>query len=116
MGVLLGTALVLITVAVLVYPFFNRRKYSLERDPTVERLRVARMRVYRQVSDLQSDHQAGELTDTDYETQFNELRIAAARIMKLEEELGVVTSNEDLLEKEIAAARKRNLKSPEPRS
>jgi cytochrome c-type biogenesis protein CcmI len=113
MGMLLGTALVLITVAVLVYPFLNRRKYTLERDPAVERLRVARLRVYRQIADLESDRMAGDLTQADYEAQFNELRIAAAKIMQREEQPGVAMGEEDLLEREIAAARQANLRPPE---
>ena len=106
MGTLLGTTLVLISLAVLVYPFISRRGYSLAGDPSIERLRVARMRVYRQIADLEGDYQAGDLTHEDHETQLNELKIAAARIMQREEQLGAVESDVEALEREIEAARK----------
>ena len=87
MGTLLGTTLVLISLAVLVYPFISRRGYTLAGDPTIERLRVARMRVYRQIADLEGDYQTGDLTETDHDLQLGELRVAAARIMQREEQL-----------------------------
>lgn len=107
MGMLLGTTLVLISIATLIYPFLNRRKYSLAGDPAVERLRVARMRVYRQIADLEADFQSGDLTGPDYDAQFQELRLTAARIMMEEERLGVIEmSDEESLEREIQAARR----------
>lgn len=105
MGMLLGTTLVLISLGVLVYPFLNRRKYSMAGDPAVERLRVARLRVYRQIEDLEADFRSGELTQQDYEDQLKERRVEAAKIMMEEELYGVVMSEEELLEREIEAAR-----------
>ncbi len=113
MGTLLGTALVLISLAVLVYPFINRRGYSLAGDPTIERLRVARMRVYRQIADLEGDYQTGDLTETDYELQMTELRVTAAKIMQREEQLGSVVSDAEALEREIEAARRGMVGPPE---
>jgi hypothetical protein len=113
MGILLGTTLVLIALGVLVYPFLNRRKHALAGDPSVERLRVARMRVYRQIADIESDFQSGELTQADYEAQFRELRLAAARTLQEEERLGVAVSDEDLLEREVQAARRSKAGPPE---
>ena len=113
MGILLGTTLVLISLGVLVYPFINRRKYALAGDPTVERLRVARMRVYRQIADLEADFQSGDLTEPDYEGQLKELRLTAAQIMRREEQIGVATSDDDLLEREIEAARRARSGPPE---
>jgi hypothetical protein len=113
MGILLGTTLVLISLAVLVYPFLNRRKYALAGDPSIERLRVARMRVYRQITDLEGDFQAGDLTQQDYEDQLRELRLAAARIMQQEERLGVTVSDAEQLEREIQAARRAKTGPPE---
>jgi len=79
MGIALGTVLVLGALAVLIYPFINRRRYSLPADPRPERLRAARVRVYRQIADLQADHEAGELTGADFEQQLAELRLVMER-------------------------------------
>ena len=106
MNTLLGTALVLASLVVLIYPFVNRRRYAMAGDPQAERLRVARMRVYRQITDLEGDFQTGDLTEEDYDQQMRELRIAAARILQREEQLGLIESDRDALEREIEAARK----------
>ncbi len=113
MGTLLGTTLVLISLAVLVYPFLSKRGYALAGDPTIERLRVARRRVYRQIADLEGDYQAGDLTEVDYELQLTELRLNAARIMQREEQLGAIESDAEALEREIEAARKGLVGPPE---
>ncbi len=111
MDTLLGTTLVLISLAVLVYPFLSRRGYTMAGDPTLERLRVARLRVYRQIADLEGDYQAGDLIEEDYRQQLGELRVAAAKIMQREEQLGAVRSDMESLEREIEAAR-RGLSGP----
>ena len=113
MGTLLGTTLVLISMAVLVYPFLSGRGYTLAGDPSIERLRVARMRAYRQIADLEGDYQAGDLTESDYESQLSELRIAAAKIMQREEQLGAIESDVEALEREIEAARRGMVGPPE---
>ena len=113
MGTLLGTTLVLISLAVLVYPFLSRRGYSLAGDPTIERLRVARLRVYRQIADLEGDYQTGDLTEKDYQLQMNELRVTAAKIMQREEQLGAAVSDAEALEREIEAARRGMAGPPE---
>lgn len=113
MGYLLGTTLVLISLGVLVYPFLSRRGYSLAGDPSIERLRVARMRVYRQIADLEGDYKTGDLTESDYDSQLHELRLAAARIMQREEQLGAVESDLQALEREIEAARRGKVGPPE---
>ena len=113
MGVLLGTTLVLIALGVLVYPFISRRVYTLAGDPSIERLRVARMRAYRQIADLEGDYQAGDLTVPDYEAQLRELRITAARIMQREEQLSAIESDVEALEREIEAARRGTSGPPE---
>ena len=113
MGMALGTALVMIAIAVLVYPFLNRKKYALASDPALERLRVSRLRVYRQISDLEEDLTNGELTETDYGAQLRELRVAAARILREEERLGGAPGGDLLLEREIEAARRMRQGPPE---
>ena len=106
MGILLGTALVFVTLGVLIYPFVNKRGYAPAADTRPERLRVARRRVYRQIADLESDFRAGELTDNDYDSQLLELRVAAAEILRQESQLGSSSDDDDPLEREIEAARR----------
>lgn len=113
MGTLLGTTLVLVSLAVLLYPFINRRRYAMAGDAAIERLRAARTRVYRQIADLEGDYEAGDLTRPDYELQLNEFRLAAARIMQREEQLGAIDSDADALEREIEAARRGLVGPPE---
>ena len=113
MGILLGTTLVLVSLGVLVYPFLNRRAYSLPGDPSIERLRIARRRVYRQIADLEGDYKAGDLTESDYDAQLRELRLAAARIMQREEQLGAIESDMEALEREVEAARRGLVGPPE---
>jgi uncharacterized protein involved in exopolysaccharide biosynthesis len=113
MGVLLGTTLVLIALGVLVYPFISRRGYSLAGDPSIERLRVARMRTYRQIADLEGDYEAGDLTAVDYEAQLRELRITAARILQREEQLGAIETDAEMLEREIEVVRRERARVPE---
>lgn len=113
MGILLGTTLVLISLGVLVYPFISGRGYTFAGDPAIERLRVARMRVYRQIADLEGDYEAGDLTEKDYELQLHELRLTAARIMQREEQLGAIVSDAEVLEREIEAARRGMVGTPE---
>lgn len=113
MGMALGTVLVMIAIGVLIYPFLNRRKYALASDPALEHLRVSRLRVYRQISDLEEDFTNGELTEADYHAQFRELRIAAARILRDEERLGGASADELDLEREIEAARRGRQGPPE---
>ena len=113
MGAALGTALVLIAVAVLVYPFLRRERYSLPADPVAERLRAARLRVYRQIADLEADRLAGEITEQDYGRQLHEHRLAAARIIQQEAAMGVTLTDEEQLEREVQAARASRSGPPE---
>ena len=113
MGILLGTTLVLISLGVLVYPFISRRGYTLAGDPSIERLRVARMRVYRKIADLEGDYKAGDLTEADYDLQLSEFRLTAARILQREEQLGTIESDIEALEREIQAARQGLVGPPE---
>ena len=113
MGMALGTLLVMIAIGVVLYPFLNRRKYALASDPALERLRVSRLRVYRQIADLEEDFTNGELTEADYNAQLRELRVSAAQILREEERLGGTPGGDTLLEREIEAARRGRHSAPE---
>ena len=109
MGTLLGTALVLIALGVVIYPFIRRQKYAPPPDVTPERLRAERLRIYRQVADLEADRASGEVPERDYQAQLDELRVAAAKVMREEAAPG----GEDSLEREIEAARQSRKGPPE---
>ena len=112
MGTVLGTALVLVALAALIYPFLRRRTYAPPADSAPERLRAERQRIYRQITDLEADRTAGDVTEEDYRAQLGELRTAAARAMRDEASIGT-GGGEEQLEREIEAARKARHGPPE---
>tara|TARA_B110000116_G_scaffold251497_1_gene246621 strand:+ start:3418 stop:3792 length:375 start_codon:yes stop_codon:yes gene_type:complete len=108
MPILLGTLLALVSVAVIAYPFLGSKRYRLvsENFVTREKLRAERLRIYRKISDVEADFTSGDLTEADYQQQRDELRIAAAEILKQESggSMPDVKRDEEL-EKEISRLR-----------
>ena len=114
MAIALGTLLALASIAVVAYPFLGSRRYRLvsERFETREKLRSERQRIYRKIGDLESDFTSGDLTESDFQLQRNQLRIAAAEILK--QESGSTKSEQsDQLEQEISRLREQSANSPE---
>ena len=116
MAIALGTLLALLSIAVIAYPFFGKKRYRLvsESFVTREKLRAERLRIYRKISDVESDFASGDLTEEDYLLQRDQLRIAAAEILR--QESGASSSNaqrEEELEKEIAQLREQAARPPE---
>ena len=109
-----GTLLVLFSIAVVAYPFIGHARYrSLSnRFMYRETLRAKRWRVYRKIIDLQADFASGDLTELDYVEQRNQLRIAAAELLRYESDSTPVTQEEQL-EKEIAILRDQSSHPPE---
>ncbi len=105
MGTAIGTALVLVTLAVLIYPFL-RRGYKTPADATQERLRAEKLRVYRTISDLEADRASGTVSEEDFQAQLLELKLAAARVLR--EQAGATTAGggEAALERAVEAARR----------
>lgn len=112
MGTVLGTALVLIVLGALIYPFL-RGKYRAPPDSAPERLRAGRLRVYRQISELEAARAAGELSEAEHQWQLLELRTAAAKFLREEASLGPGAGTEEQLEREIAAERTSRARPPE---
>ena len=115
MAIALGTLLALFAVAVVAYPFLGSKRYRLvsERFVNREKLRAERLRVYRKIGDLEADHASGDLTESDFETQRDQLRVAAAKLLR--EETGPNVHNKDrdaLLEQEISRVREESSRSP----
>ena len=116
MPILLGTLLALVSVVVIVYPFLGSKKYRLvsESFVTREKLRAERLRIYRKISDVEADFTSGDLTEADYQHQRDQLRIAAAEILK--QESGSSISNvkrDEELEKQISRLREQSATSNE---
>ena len=116
MAITFGTLLALLSIAVIAYPFLGNKRYRLVSASFVtrEKLRAERLRIYRKISDVESDFTSGDLTEQDYLLQRDQLRIAAAEILR--QEAGVSSSNsqrEEELEKEIAQLREEAARPPE---
>ena len=116
MQILLGTLLAVISVIVIAYPFLGSKRYRLVSETFVTRakLRAERLRIYRKLSDLEADFTSGDLTEHDYQQQRDQLRIAAAEILK--QESGSSISNvkrDEELEKQISRLREQSATSNE---
>ena len=116
MPILLGTLLALVSVAVIAYPFLGSKRYRLvsETFVTREKLRAERLRIYRKISDVEADFTSGDLTEADYQQQRDQLRIAAAEIIKQESGGSITDAKRDEeLEKEISRLREQSTSSTE---
>ena len=116
MQILLGTLLAVISVIVIAYPFLGSKRYRLVSETFVTRakLRAERLRIYRKLSDLQADFTSGDLTEHDYQQQRDQLRIAAAEILKQESGVSMSDAKRDKeIEKEISRLREQSATSNE---
>jgi hypothetical protein len=114
MQILLGTLLAVISVIVIAYPFLGSKRYRLVSETLVTRakLRAERLRIYRKLSDLEADFTSGDLTEHDYQQQRDQLRIAAAEILKQESGVSMSDAKRDEeIEKEISRLRKQSATS-----
>ena len=114
MQILLGTLLAVISVIVIAYPFLGSKRYRLVSETFVTRakLRAERLRIYRKLSDLEADFTSGDLTEHDYQQQRDQLRIAAAEILKQESGVSMSDAKRDEeIEKEISRLRKQSATS-----
>ena len=120
MAIALGTLLALVVVAVIAYPFLGTNKYRLasKRFANREKLRAERLRVYRKISDLEADHAGGDLTESDFESQRDQLRLIAAKLLREETGPdGPANDRDEQLELEISRMRERSPGSSDtPRS
>ena len=116
MQILLGTLLAVVSVIVIAYPFLGSKRYRLVSETFVTRakLRAERLRIYRKISDLEADFTSGDLTEHDYQQQRDQLRIAAAEILKQESGVSISDAKRDEeIEKEISRLREQSATSNE---
>ena len=109
MAIAIGTLFALISIAVISYPFLGSKRYRLISETFVsrEKLRAERQRIYRKINDLDADYTSGDLTESDYQLQRDQLRIAAAETMR-EESGAAATRRDEQLEQEISRIRKQS--------
>ena len=111
-----GALLAFFVVAVIAYPFLGSRRYRLasQRFVNREKLRVERLQVYRKISDLEVDHASGDLTESDFQSQRDQLRVTAAELLREESGPdGLAMDSDEQLEQEISRMRKRSSCSSE---
>ena len=116
MAIALGTLLALVAVAVIAYPFLGSKRYRLISRKFVnrEKLRVERLQVYRKISDLEADNASGDLTESDFQSQRDQLRVTAAELLREESGPdGLAMDSDEQLEQEISRMRKRSDRSSE---
>ena len=124
MAIIIGTVLCLLSIAVLLYPFFKARRAGLvagilenaglENDgESPQKLES----VYQAIRTLQLEHQLGRVPDGSYKDQLDAYRLEAAEILRsraLEETVGKdasrnprarAESEDSALEREILLAR-----------
>tara|TARA_B100000809_G_scaffold76188_1_gene73908 strand:- start:2119 stop:2487 length:369 start_codon:yes stop_codon:yes gene_type:complete len=116
MAIAFGALLAFFVVAVIAYPFLGSRRYRLasQRFVNREKLRVERLQVYRKISDLEVDHASGDLTESDFQSQRDQLRVTAAELLREESGPdGPAMDSDEQLEQEISRMRKRSSCSSE---
>ena len=116
MAIAFGALLAFFVVAVIAYPFLGSRRYRLasQRFVNREKLRVERLQVYRKISDLEVDHASGDLTESDFQSQRDQLRVTAAELLREESGPdGPAMDSDEQLEQEISRMRKRCSRSSE---
>ncbi len=116
MAIAFGALLAFFVVAVIAYPFLGSRRYRLasQRFVNREKLRVERLQVYRKISDLEVEHASGDLTESDFQSQRDQLRVTAAELLREESGSdGLAMDSDEQLEQEISRMRKRSSRSSE---
>ena len=98
MPVLIVTVVLIVTIAVLAYPYLTHRARRENMDDPAEdlaqRLRRARDRVYEEIRALQQDHLLGTMSEEEYQAALHEARTEAALLMQ--EQQGVQRTLADI--------------------
>ena len=100
-------------MVIISWPFFHgsRRRAGASFEPFGElskaaQFRVAREEIYDQIRQLETDHEAEIVREDEYQSHLRGLRVRAAELMRVQDQLPEELSDEDRLELEIQAARK----------
>lgn len=109
MPAFLITIVLVIVVAVLVYPYIVRPKRGGSLDAAAEelgqRLRRSRDRVYEEIRALQQEYFLKNLSEDEYREQLQDARFEAARLMQQQQHVQQTLGDlEAQVEKEMAAA------------
>ncbi|MBV9168916.1 MAG: hypothetical protein JOZ81_02380 [Chloroflexi bacterium] len=109
---LLGVALVAAAAAYTLLPFIRGARVATDTPHTS--LSTERALLYRQVLELEFDHQVGKLSDEDFRELSADLLAHASDLLR--EERGSLGELDDEIEREIAAARAAFAAARRPRS
>lgn len=115
------TIMLVVTLAVLVYPYLATSKGNGVLDNAAEelsqRLRRSRDRVYEEIRALQQEYFLGNLTEEAYRTQLQKARLEAAQLMKQQQEVQqTLIELEAAIEEEVTAASMQAPLSSKPES
>ena len=110
MGLLLGTLLAAICVAVLLWPFVRQGRDVVtdagETPEMLETLRAQRDAALEEVRLLRLDHELGNVDEKEYQSRMETLRLRAATLLRRDERLAAgLKEREAALEREIQARR-----------
>jgi len=116
MAIILGTAIALVSIAVIAYPFLGSKKYKLisGKFGTSDDLRMERLGIYSKIRDLEIDHASGDLTNSEFLLLRDQLKVSAAKLLKEESEPRR-SNDKDELEVEIARQREQSRRGSEDR-
>ena len=108
MVIFIVTLLLLVSLAVVLYPAFTHRSEADGEDPATELaqgLRRARDRVYEELRALQQEYFLHHLTEDEYQERVREARVRAALLLRQQQQVHqTVASLDETLEGEIRRA------------
>ena len=87
MGLIIGILLGLLSLVVLVLPFFRRGRVGELNDRNPGGLREKRISIYQEIRTLENDLNLGQVSSEDYEKRLQDYRLRAAELLMEEEEL-----------------------------
>jgi hypothetical protein len=104
------SALVIIVGLYVLMPLFQKSRERLDLDlgeTELERLQDRKAIIYKSIKDLEFEYKMGRLSDADFKQLDAGYRNDAATILQEMEKLGVAEELDTLIEKEIAAHKKK---------
>lgn len=103
-GTIIGTLIAVVALAVVIYPFVRGRRLKPPAATRDDAFAARRDRIYRLIAELDRERLAGEVSEADFQAQVNELRAAAADVLR-EAEMALGGAALAKLEAEVQAAR-----------
>ena len=108
MGLIIGILLGLLSLVVLVLPFFRKERVGRLHTGGASGLREKRISIYQEIRTLENDLNLGQASPEDYQRRLQDYRLRAAKLLMEEEELEQIDLD---LEEEINLRRNNGRKS-----